>query len=153
MFAADFSLARADWLVNVEDTNHVWPALNWDSPALVVSDVSKAIQFYEKVFGFKPVFILPDERQEITFARMRYRGTYFVLTRDDDFTGVNSGMQPSEIFSSAFYIYVDDVERILLSAMTRGARILEASHIDSLGNHKARLMDIFGYIWDVATKA
>jgi PhnB protein len=94
MFSTSFSLSRADWLINVEDHHHIWPGLNWDSPMLVVPNVSRAIQFYEKVFSFIPVFILPDENNDVTFARMRYRGTHFTLTCDTE----HSHAVPSLLF-------------------------------------------------------
>jgi PhnB protein len=51
-----------------------------------------------------------------------------------------------------FYLYVDDVDQVFANALLNGCRQLEAPHIDFLGDHKARLIDIFGYIWDVAAK-
>ncbi len=153
MLSSSFSLSRADLLVNVEDTHHIWPGLNWDSPSLVVPDVQKAIHFYEKVFGFQPVFILPDENNEITFARVRYRGTYFALIRESDAKQDMSSFYSSENYSStSFYLYVDHVVRVYHNAIEQGCRSIKSPHIDFLGDHKARLVDIFGYFWDIAAK-
>lgn len=152
MLATSFSLSRADLLANFDDSSLNWLGLNWDSPTIVVSDVPKAIQFYEKVFGFVPVFILPDETNEITFARMRYRGTYFTLTSEHDDAGESASRLGCETQSSAFYLYVDDVEQVLANAQEHGSRTLEAPHVDFFGDHKARLIDIFGHIWDIAAR-
>ena len=148
MSSSAFSLTRADWFVGMEDTSHAMSALNWDSPTLVVSDVSKAIHFYEKVFGFQPVFILPDNNHAVSFARMRYRGTYFALTHDDQ----DIICEMADAASSPFYLYVDDVDVVLNNAVTFGANIVELPHPDYFGDNKARLVDIFGYVWDVAAR-
>lgn len=148
MLLSDFSLSRADWFVGMDDANHAWPALNWDSPTLIVSDVSKAIHFYEKVFGFHSVFILPDHQHAVSFARMRYRGTYFTFTRDDQ----DICRERADAATPPFYLYVDNVDDVLANAISLGARTLELPHVDFLGDRKARLVDVFGYIWDVADK-
>lgn len=151
MIASAFSLSHVDWFVNVEDANHVWPTINWDSPTLVVHDVTKAIHFYERVFGFLPVFILPDEHNEVTFARMRYRGTYFTLTRDSD-PMLDERCIPASGVCAAFYLYIDDVRQTVGIAEVNGSHVLEQPHLDSLGYEKARILDIFGYIWDIVAK-
>lgn len=143
MIGNSFSLSQSDWLTNFDEGNLHRLGLNWDSPTLVVSDVQKAIQFYEKVFGFVPVFILPDQDHLVTFARMRYRGTHFIITNDKGHS--------SDDTQSFFYIYVDDVDRVLACAVEHGARSMELPHTDFLGDHKARLRDIFGYVWDIAS--
>lgn len=143
MISNSFSLSQSDWLINFDESSHHRLGLNWDSPTLVVSDVHKAIQFYEKVFGFVPVFILPDQDNQVTFARLRYRGTHFILTTDRDHN--------TDDTQSFFYLYVDDVDRVLACAVEQGARSMELPHTDFLGDHKARLRDIFGYVWDLAS--
>lgn len=143
MLVNSFSLSQTDWLTNFDEGGLHKLGLNWDSPTLVVSDVQKAIQFYEKVFGFVPIFILPDQDHRVTFARMRYRGTYFILTSERD--------HHNDDTQSFFYLYVDDVDRVLACAVEHGARSLELPHTDFLGDHIARLKDIFGYIWDIAS--
>ena len=148
MSVSAFSLSLSDWFVGMEDKSHILPVLSWDSPTLVVSDVSKAIYFYEKVFGFLPVFILPDNNHTVTFARMRYRGTFFVLTQDDqDIT-----CDRADAATPPFYLYVDDVDTVLKNSVVCGAKTVELPHTDFFGDNKARLVDIFGYVWDVADK-
>ncbi|WP_019218193.1 VOC family protein [Legionella tunisiensis] len=68
------SLSRLDWFDNVEQRPHPWPGLNWLTAMLVVPDVKKALAFYEELFGFVPIFELPDDQGELVFARLRYRG-------------------------------------------------------------------------------
>lgn len=152
MIASAFSLSHVDWFVNVEDANHVWSGLNWDSPILVVHDVAKALQFYERVFGFVPVFILPDQSNDVTFARMRYRGTYFTLTTQNVDAHDSCSRFSDEVYTSNFYLYVDNVDQVLISAQENGSRVLEMPHSDLYGDYRARLIDIFGYIWDIAAR-
>lgn len=153
MFAPSFSLSRADCLANVEDTNQILQSLSWDSPTLIVQDIPKAIQFYEKVFGFQPIFILPNEKNDVTFARMRYRGTCFTLTREDELLCEEQPQIGSDSsLSSSFYLYVDNVNQVYANAIEHGCWSLETPRVDFLGDHRARLRDIFGYIWDIAAK-
>ncbi|HTM64183.1 MAG TPA: VOC family protein [Gammaproteobacteria bacterium] len=152
MVADSFSFPRADWLTYFDDSKLSSLALNWDSPTLLVSDVSKAINFYEQIFHFVPVFVLPDEHNQISFARMRYRGTFFTIINDHDTSGNDYSLSSGEICNTAFYLYVDNVDNVLSTALAHDALQIEAPHTDFMGDYRARLMDIFGYIWDIACK-
>ncbi len=153
MFSSSFSLTGTDWLSNVDDSHYNLPGLQWDSPSLIVTDVLKAVQLYEKIYGFQRVFILPDETNRITFARMRYRGTYFTISHDEAMNRGDRPLSHSESSSKQpFYLYVDDVDSVFVKAMVNGCYVLESPHVDFIGDYKARLLDIFGYVWDIASK-
>jgi PhnB protein len=152
MIAPVFPFSRVDSLANIEESRHLWSSLNCDLPTLVVNDVPKAFQLYENVFGFQRIFVLPDEQNHTIFARMRYRGTYFTILQDDDAQHDCQFLKAEKHQKTILYLYVDDVERVYLRAVANGFRSLHSLHSDFLGDRKARLLDVFGHIWDIAAR-
>lgn len=137
----------------MEDHNHFLPRLCWDSPNLLVPDIQKAIHFYEQVFGFQRVLILPDENHQAIFARMRYRGTIFIvmlsasLSQDERFE-VQTGISATNLRC----LYVDDVMQAIDNAKSHGCHVLKSPYINRPGDERASLLDIFGYIWELEAK-
>ena len=153
MIAPAFSSPRVDSLLNETENRQLWSGLNWDSPIVVVPDVPKAIQSYEIVLGFVRIFVLPDEHNYISFARMRYRGTYFTIMQGDGFSDNPSQYVVDEtVRITTFYLYVDNVERVYLNALAAGWRSLQTPYNNFSGYRRAGLIDSFGYIWDIAAK-
>ncbi|KTD18712.1 Glyoxalase-like domain [Legionella lansingensis] len=147
------SFSRLDWFDNVEERPHPWPGLNWLTAMLVVSDVKKAVNFYEEVFSIVPIFELPDENGRILFARMRYRGCNFTLTQEGAFNF--DGKAPdatNTVPPFVFYIYVDDVDSVYSQALEKDCKSVEEPHSEFWGDKKARVIDPFGYIWDIACR-
>ena len=147
------TFCRLDWFDNVEERPHPWPGLNWLTAMLVVPDVTKAINFYEEVFGIVPIFQMPDETGNILFARMRYRGSNFTLNQEGTFNF--DGKAPSttaNLSPFTFYLYVDDVDKIYSHALSKNCKSLEEPHMEFWGDKKARIADPFGYVLYIATK-
>ncbi|STX41385.1 Predicted enzyme related to lactoylglutathione lyase [Legionella donaldsonii] len=147
------SFSRLDWFDNAEQRPHPWPGLNWLTAMLVVPDVKKAVSFYEEVFGFVPIFELPDDQGELVFARLRYRGCNFTLSQESAFNFEGGSPQTTNnIPPFIFYVYVDDVDKLYAQAIAKGCRSLAEPNVQFWGDKTARLADPFGYRWDIALK-
>jgi PhnB protein len=147
------SFSHPYWFANVEQRPHPWPGLNWLTAMLIVPDVKQAMVFYEKVFGIVPIFESPGQDGDIIFARMRYRGCNFTLNRQGEFNyngkaPITAGNLPPFIF----YLYVDNVDQVFADAISNGCQSLQEPHPEFWGDKKARLVDPFGYIWEIAMK-
>lgn len=144
-------IAEGDWFANVDNRPHPWPGLTWLTPALVVDDVDAAVSFYCSTTGFAQIFVLRSEGEATSFARLRYRGTNLTLNR----TGFDSDLQqPSEADRPPFifYVYVDDVDGTTRQMRDAGATIVSAPAAQFWGDLKARVVDPFGYLWDLAER-
>lgn len=144
-------IPEGDWFANVNDRPHPWPGLTWLTPALVVDDVDAAVSFYCSTIGFAQIFVLRADGEETLFARLRYRGTNVTLNR----TGFDSDLQqPSETDRPPFifYLYVDDVDATARRMRDAGATIVSEPTAQFWGDLKARVVDPFGYLWDVAER-
>lgn len=149
----NISFSHLNWFENVEERPHPWPGLNWLTAMLVVPDVKEAMDYYHEIFGIVPIFQLPNESNKVIFARMRYRGSNFTLNQEGAFgfegrSPAASGSTPPFLF----YIYVDNVEQTYQNATEKGCSSIEPPHDEFWGDKKARLLDPYGYIWDIAEK-
>lgn len=147
----DFS--RPDWFDNVEHRQHPWPGLNWLTPMLYVPNVLAALHFYERAFAFIPIFQAPDEGGSLSFARMRYRGSNFTLSKEGSFDFEGQCPQKSQALPPLmFYLYVDDVDHGMNQALSAGCELLQAARLEFWGDRKGRLRDPYGYIWELASR-
>lgn len=140
-----------NWFDNVESRPHPWPGLNWLTTGLICADVGRAVEFYTRALGFVPIFLLPGEDGELLFARMRYRGVNFTLNSPR----FDPGLHPPSAGSTppfAFYLYVDDLAKTAAAMRAEGATTSIAARSEPWGDMRARLIDPFGYAWDVAQK-
>ena len=140
-----------NWFDNVESRPHPWPGLNWMTTALIFEDAGPALDFYTTALGFVPIFLLPGENGALDFARLRYRGMNFTLNS----TRFDPGLRPpsaDETPPFAFYLYVDDLAQTASAMQAGGATTLIAARKEPWGDMRARLIDPFGYVWDLAQK-
>ncbi len=140
-----------NWFDNVESRPHPWPGLNWMTTALIFEDVSPALEFYTTALPFAPIFILPGENGVLDFARLRYRGINLTLNS----TRFDPGLRPPSADGTAtfaFYLYVDDLAHTASAMEAAGAPTTIAARKETWGDMRARLIDPFGYVWDLAQK-
>lgn len=144
------SQKNMNWFDNVEGRQHPWPGLNWLTTGLTCSNVREAVEFYSSAMNFVPIFELPGENGQLSFARMRYRGCNFTLNSEgfdsDARSPVDSGHAPPFVF----YLYVDDAAATASKAVASGATEVFAAREEFWGDLRARIRDPFGYTWDFA---
>lgn len=143
---------KLNWFDNVEARAHPWPGLNWMTTALSVPDTGKAIAFYTDTMDMVAISELADDAGKMLFARMRYRGVNFTLNQEgwdsDNQSPSSSGHQTPFIF----YLYVDDVGKLVDAMVSAGAIVLAPAQEMFWGDLKARVKDPFGYVWDLAQR-
>lgn len=143
-----------NWFDNVEWRPHPWPGLNWLTAMLYVPSCQDAIKFYEKAFGFVTIFELPDGSGNPVFARMRYRGNNFTVSKEGS-SGYEAYKSPITCKASphaTFYLYVDDVDRAVPDAVSYGGKLLQQPELQFWGDKKGTIEDPFGYVWELATR-
>jgi uncharacterized glyoxalase superfamily protein PhnB len=136
-----------------ESTGRVANSKVWDPPdivpAITYTDISRAVEWLERVFGFR-------ERPE---ARLTWPGggiawievgdSLFSISTPDETWGQVPGAVPSELVMK---VYVEDIERHYARAKTEGAKIISEPHEGFWGGRIYRVLDHEGHRWEISQR-
>jgi len=120
------------------------------SAMLTVADVTAAVKFYQKAFGFEKRGIMKGPDGKPMHAEMTLRGTTLMLGPENAAMGRRTaksvGGSPASLF-----LYVENVDRVVAKAAGLGAT-LQGPVMDMFwGDRCGTLVDPDGYIWMVGT--
>ena len=121
-------------------------------PYLSISEATKAVEFYTKVFGVAPYALInmPDGR--VMHCEFRIGNARFFLSE----ALPEHGGSPSPInlggTSVATHLYVDDCDAMVTAMKNNGAEVLMEPTDVFWGERFARVRDPFGHEWGVATQ-
>lgn len=122
------------------------------TPALVVHDAIKAIEFYKEVFGakVKRVFYGPGGKT-VGHAELEIGNSKMMLS--DEFPSMNvlSPQSPCGCTSASIYIYVENVDEIFNKAVSNGATVTMPLMDAFWGDRAGGILDPFGHRWMLAT--
>ena len=125
----------------------------WDAPDIVpsitYSDVPRAVEWLERVFGFR----------ERTEARLRWPGggiawmeagdSLFSVTSPDETWGEAPAATPS---SFVMKVYVDDIDSHFARAKSEGATIVSEPHDGFWGGRIYRALDHERNRWEISQR-
>jgi len=123
------------------------------SPYLTVRDVKKALEFYQKAFGFsiRDENSL-DEDEELVHAEMAFGDATLMLGKEGAFGDESKSPVTSKIASPiSFYIYCPDVDVLFAQATKAGAEVVMPCDLMFWGDRMCRLRDPDGLEWCFAT--
>jgi PhnB protein len=117
---------------------------------LIVRNAAKAIEFYAQAFGAKEAFRLTEPQGKIGHAELRIGDSMLMLA--DEYPDFGA-LSPAAIGGSpvSIHLYVEDVDRVVETAVAAGATILRAVKNEFFGDRAGMLVDPFGHRWHVAT--
>jgi lactoylglutathione lyase len=119
---------------------------------LYVADVTKSIEFYEKVFGFSRKFVTPENdygelstgETTLSFASLDLAGS-----------NLKDGFIKSELSSKPFAqelgFTTDNVQALVEAAVNAGAQLLESPKTKPWGQVVAYIRDIDGFLLEICT--
>jgi len=119
---------------------------------LYVKDVTKALEFYEKAFGFARKFVAPDnsygelltDNTTLSFASVELANT-----------NLKKGFIESDLNNKPFAIEIgfttDNVEETLKAAVNAGATIVENTKAKPWGQIIAYVRDPDGFLIEICT--
>lgn len=124
----------------------------WDAPdivpALTVSDLPRAVEWLERVFGFR-------ERVEARLtwpgggiAWLEGGGGLFSVGTPDETWGATSGAAPSVVMK----VYVDDLDEHFARARAEGARVIAEPQDGFWGGRTYRALDPDGHRWEISQR-
>jgi PhnB protein len=122
------------------------------TPALVVEDAAKALEFYAEVFGATERMRVPGPGDTIAHAEIEIGDSVVMIEDASPYMGTKappaSGLEGSPI---ALFIYVEDVDAVMAHAGKLGATQDRPAQDQFYGDRDGHIIDPFGHRWTVAT--
>ncbi len=122
------------------------------SPCVTVADVTKAIDFYTKAFGFE--ILEKHEREGVVSGASLKLGEVTFMVFDhamSSYTKTLSAADTRASSGSSIYAYCPDVDALYANAIACGAKSLAAPQDAFWGDRFCQLLDLDGYEWGFAT--
>jgi PhnB protein len=120
------------------------------SAMLVVVDVAKAYEFYQKAFGFEGRGLMAGPDGKPMHAELKLRGSVVMLGPEfpshQAYSAKTLGNTPATL-----YLYVEDVDKLAKQAANEGAKVVEPPSDMFWGDRTATLVDPEGNKWMLAT--
>lgn len=125
----------------------------WLIPYLTVQDVERAVNFYERSFGFERGIVMPDKEGKAVHAEMTYEGeTIVMFGLEGGFGGTCRSPATSKTECPVdLYVYCEDVDALCSRAKSAGATVLSEPSDKFWGDRTAQLSDPDGFRWTFAT--
>jgi PhnB protein len=120
------------------------------TPALIVKNGTKAIEFYKQAFGATERYRMDGPNGKIGHAELKIGDSIIMLT--DEFPEMKC-LSPQSIGGSpvSMFLYVEDVDTIFNKAVSAGSRVLDPVKDQFWGDRLGRLEDPFGHVWSIST--
>jgi PhnB protein len=120
------------------------------TPALIVDNGARALEFYVKAFSAKKRGGVSSFDGKVMHAEFQIGDSIFMLS--DEFPAMG-GRSPKSLGGStgAVWLYVPDVDAVYRQAVAAGATAVSEPTDMFWGDRHARVRDPFGHEWSIAT--
>lgn len=122
------------------------------TPALVVTDAARAIEFYAQVFGASERTRIPGPGGTIAHAEIELGDSVLIVEDASPYLGTKAppvgGLDGSPIF---LYVYVEDVDTTVEQAVKLGATVVRAPADQFYGDRDGFIIDPFGHAWTISS--
>jgi PhnB protein len=122
------------------------------TPALVVNDAARALEFYGQVFGATERMRTPGPGGTIAHAEIEIGDSVVMVEDASPFMG--TAAPPAGGFEGSpmsLFVYVEDVDAVMARAVELGATEERAAQDQFYGDRDGHIVDPFGHRWTVAT--
>lgn len=121
-------------------------------PYLSITDATKAVGFYSRLFGVEPYIILnmPDGR--LMHGEFRIGKARFFLSEELPEHGGTPSPTRLGATSVAIHLHVDDCDAVIESMKQNGSTVLMEPTDVFWGERFGRVRDPFGHEWGIATQ-
>lgn len=122
------------------------------TPALVVRDAAKALEFYTEVFGATERVRFPGPGGTIAHAEIEI-GDSVVMVEDESPEMGTTAPPPGGVpgYPSSLFLYVEDADATVARAVELGATVQRPVQNQFYGDRDGSIVDPFGQVWTVAT--
>jgi PhnB protein len=133
-----------------EKVKHIPDGYHSVTPYLIVSDGTRALEFYKQAFGATEVFRMEGPDGKIGHAEIKIGDSHVMLADEHPEMGARS---PQTIGGSpvSLTLYVEDVDATVNQAVEAGAKLIRPVADQFYGDRTGGVTDPFGHVWFVAT--
>ena len=122
------------------------------TPCLTVRGGAKALEFYAAVFGATERMRLPGPGGSVAHAEIMIGDSVVIVEDEDPQRGTKAPPPGGLAGTPAYqYIYVDDVDAVMKTAVELGAIVQREPADQFYGDRDGFLIDPFGHGWTVAS--
>jgi PhnB protein len=122
------------------------------TPALIVREGVKALEFYAEVFQATERTRFPGPGGTIAHAEIEVADSVVIVEDESPYLGTKApppgGVDGSPYF---LFIYVEDVDAVVEKAVKLGATLRRPPQDQFYGDRDAYIVDPFGHGWTVAS--
>jgi PhnB protein len=122
------------------------------TPALVVNDAAKALQFYTQVFGAEERSRFPGPDSKILHAEIEIGDSVVIVEDAAPLMGTQA--PPASGFEgtpTSLYVYVADVDATIKCAVEHGATLKRPPRDQFYGDRDGFIIDPFGHGWTISS--
>jgi PhnB protein len=121
------------------------------TPAIVVRDAGKAIDFYKEAFGAEEVDRMEGPDGSIMHAEIRIGDSLVMLGEENPMWQTKSPVTLGGVHGS-LHIYVEDVDAAFARAISAGCEVRYPLEEAFWGDRYGKVTDPFGHEWGLATR-
>lgn len=121
------------------------------TPAIVVRDAAKAIDFYKRAFGAEEISRMAGPDGSIMHAEIRIGDSLVMLGEENEQWGTRSPLSLGGVHGS-LHIYVADADASFNRAIQAGATMRYPLEDAFWGDRYGKVTDPFGHEWGIATR-
>jgi len=121
------------------------------TPALVVRDAAKAIDFYKKALGAQELVRMPSPDGKIMHAELKIGDSIIFLSDEMPMPGSVKSPQSLGGSTCTLNVYVPNVDDVFKQAIAAGGKESMPVADQFWGDRYGTLVDPFGYSWGIAT--
>jgi uncharacterized glyoxalase superfamily protein PhnB len=121
------------------------------TPALIVRDARKAIDFYKRAFGATEADVMEGPDGKVMHAELRIGDSVLMLGEESPEWGALSPQSTNGVPSS-LHLYVEDADAAFARALRAGATVRYPLEDAFWGDRYGKVTDPFGHEWGIATR-
>jgi uncharacterized glyoxalase superfamily protein PhnB len=127
--------------------------MSWVAPYLTVKDADKAIDFYQRAFGFEKKFAMPGPQGKTGHAELTYKDGNIMLGPEQERGDCPARAPATSGVATpvSIYLYCDDVDALFARATGAGAKGTMPPQNMFYGDRVCQLHDPDGHSWYFAT--
>jgi uncharacterized glyoxalase superfamily protein PhnB len=121
------------------------------TPAIIVRDAARAIEFYKRAFGAELIERMDGPDGKVMHAEIRVGDSVLMLGEENEEWGMRSplslGGSPSSL-----HMYVPDADAAVAKAIAAGAKERYPMEDAFWGDRYGKVTDPYGHEWGIATR-
>jgi PhnB protein len=126
--------------------------MSWVVPSIVVKDADKALDFYQRAFGFEKKMAMPGPDGRSVHAEMSYQGIVIMISPEGAMGSTfKAPVTTGTTLPMSLYVYCEDVDALYKRATAAGATGKMPPQDMFWGDRMCHMIDPDGYAWAFAT--